>query len=212
MALLFCLSWSRIARCSLALALAITLDGCETTPPREMESSEEYAFLQNRYEIQGGSGFKYLYEYANGKKLSQGFWSLDLEGPRDLVHRIQPGETVLGVWIEYFPTSPRYPYAAGRPSNYDIYVRDVGGVYENERMTEAERANFGAWSGLSIDAKAGQIYQVGCRIEDGKAYVWIEAVGGEADGEIVSEVVPGLAITLFDRVWGIWQRLPDPLD
>ena len=187
------------------------LEACASSTVAESEKNADFAYLQNHYEIQNRAGFKYLFTHANDKKLSQGFWVLKLEGPRDLIHQIPPGRTVLGVWIEYFPTAPRYPYAEYRPFNYDIRISDRGGMYENKNITASERDLFRALNGLTIDAKAGRTYQVVCEIVDGRPYVWIEERGGENDGQIASEKLRGIWTGLFGR-WETVDDLPDPYE
>jgi len=174
------------------------------------EDDAGVAYLKNRYERQGASGFAYLFQFANGERLSSGFWSLERHGPRDLVHEIPAGETVLGLRINYFEISPGYPYAADTPDHWRIIVRDRGGMKPNARMTGEERSFLRARSGIRIDARAGRTYQIACKIKDGHALVWIEDVTDGDDPTVVSDVLYGLnEWGLSGQNWYVWTNLPD---
>ncbi len=182
-------------------------------PADRMILANEYAYLQNAYDAEGGSAFKYVFTHADDDKLPSGENFYNGTDRRELTHPIAPGPTVLGLRVEYYHVASRHPFGViDTGTHYDIFVRDIGGFPESELMNESERASVAGLNGITIDAEPGHVYRIRCRVENGRAQVWIEEVGGEDDGEPVSEPVIGLgARVFFERSWWVWQSLPDPI-
>jgi len=176
---------------SSAIIAMLLIAGC-ASEPRYVEPDGDTAHLQNRTERQGQARLDYFFEYADQQKLGPGFWSLQM--PADVVNKIRPGKTVVGLRILYTPAYGKNIFARGNDLQYFIFVRDLGFTADRiqqmtEQIAEAEPGSLSGLGGLSFDAEVGHTYQIGCRIENGQAFIWIE----EPDGSIVSDAVQGFA-------------------
>jgi hypothetical protein len=214
-------------RTPIPIIAMLLLTSCASVP-QYVESEGNVAYLQNRTQRQGQARFDYVFEYANGGKLETGGV---IRNPAKLVNKIQAGRVVVGLKITYIPAYGKNLFAMSNDRTYFIFVRDLGLSEERikqlgEQMPEAAPESFEALRGLTFDATSGQAYQAGCRIEDGRALVWIE----EPDGKIVSDTVFGFADaqhvvqTVFERGlqrpgvpnlgggWKFLDDLPDPVN
>jgi len=198
----------------------LLVTNCTSAPPPYVGPEGQGAYLQNRFEARGQARFKYYFQYSGREDLSpRGIDSTDA------IYKIPPGETVVGVRIIYTPAYGKNMFARANDRYYYIFVRNLG-FTENKSMTEAERASFSGLKGLRFDALVGHTYQVNCRIENGRAKVWIE----ELDGRIVSETVFGFAdarhvvrgqfgaswegswVPNLNGGWKVLDDLPDPIE
>jgi len=209
-----------LAKYSLIIVAFLVLSNCTTPPPPYAEPEGQGAFLQNRFEARGQARFKYYFQYAGSEDLSpRGVDSTDA------IYKIPPGKTVVGVRVIYTPAYGRNMFARANDRYYHIFVRNFG-FTGNKSMTEEERASFSGLKGLRFDALEGHTYQINCRIENGRAQVWIE----ELDGTTVSETVFGFADADYvvrgqlgaswegaaapnpASGWKVLDDLPDPID
>ncbi len=207
-------------RLSLTIAVSLLLASCASEPPLYIAPDGAGAYLQNRFEARGQARFKYYFEYAGKEDLSpRGIDSTEA------TYKIPPGQTVVGVRIIYTPAYGKNMFARANDRYYHIFARDLG-FSDNKSMTEAERANFSGLRGLSFDALEGHTYQTNCRIENGRAHLWIQ----EIDGATVSETVLGFAdaqhivrgqvgagwhgtgVPDLRLGWKVLDDLPDPVD
>jgi len=208
-------------------ALLILVAGC-ASEPRYLEPEGDSAYLQNRTESQGQARFTYLFEYANGLDISPSEWALKM--PANVRSNIYPGETVVGVQVIYTPAYGRNMFARMNDRMFYIFSRDLGFTeerlaYISENTSDVDYESLTGLRGLRFNAEVGVAYQVAARVEDGRAYLWIE----DADGNAVSETVVGVTDpycvtqSVYDagtiscmanlrHGWTVLEGLPDPLD
>jgi hypothetical protein len=208
-------------------ALLILVAGC-ASKPRYLEPEGDSAYLQNRIESQGQARFVYLFEYANGLDISPSDWTLKM--PAKITSKIYPGETVVGVQVVYTPAFGRNMFARMNDRMFYIFARDLGFteerlVYISNNTSDLGYESLTGLRGLRFNAEVGVTYQAAARVEDGRAYLWIE----DSDGNAVSETVVGVTdpycvtqstydagtfscTANLDHGWIVLEDLPDPLD
>ena len=220
----------KFTKTSLGVIILLLLASC-ASEPRQAEPEGDVAYLQNRADHPGRARFEYYFEQANEQELGPGFWETTL--PFKMIYKIPPGETVIGLKIVYVPAYGKNIFARGNDRYYYIFLRDLEFSeerieYMSEKIPEADPESLSGIRGLSFDAEGGSKYQIGSRIENGRAYVWIE----ELDGTILSDTVLGFAdahYTVHTRMevgmhsswhgapnlgggWKVLDDLPDPVN
>lgn len=236
-----------VRRSSFALLVLVIaqLTGCAPTPSY-ITPAGPGAYLQNRLVEKGNTRFFYFFEFAGiheleptgiNKALTKTRAIFKTNSPYDAKYKIVPGRTVVGVRVVYTPYFGTNVFSRMNDVYYHIFVRDLGFndqqiAYYEENLAGVEADDLSGTQGLEIDARAGKTYLANCRIENGRAYVWIENL----DGEVVSRTVTGFgepnpalhgawnemarastafpvpANTLPDprKGWGILNYLPEP--
>ena len=133
------------------------------------------AYLKNRIEFEGKARYSYFFIGAGQKELWPGWTTPGGKA----VYKIPPGKMALKLKIVYTPDA-RPGYAL--EDQYEIWVLEI-----------------------DLNALEGQTYQMDCRIEKGRAYIWIEDAGGKK----VSETAPGLKA--HRPYFLVWKTLPSPV-
>lgn len=134
------------------------------------------------------------------------------EAKLDTRYRVPAGEVRLGVEVLYFP--------GGGPAGSvgDALMTSVGVLFSDEarrrfsdfvdhyEILAVNHVNLdaGELGGLRVDARDGEVYRARCRIDGGRAWIWVE----DQSGRRVSQVAPGFAYR--DRRYWLWDTLPDP--
>ncbi len=169
------------------------LTACASTNPYNVPEGEG-ATLRNRMVAQGRAGFSYLFTAVDDKKLTPRVTTVNAR------YKIPSGENLISVQIQYGPSGGLTPFS----SPYNIYVVKVDWDAPQDRWSSGLR-------GIRLNAVAGETYEIGCRIEDGKAYVWLET----SDGEKVTEEILGIGkyegydVSKWGE-WWVWENLPPP--
>jgi hypothetical protein len=204
---------------------SLLVSGC-ASEPRYLEPGGDGAYLQNRTEMQGQARFIYLFEYANGLVISPSEWSLKM--PAKVKSKIYPGATVVGVQVIYTPAYGRNMFARLNDQMFYIFSRDLGLTEERlayiaDKSPDVEFESLTGVLGLRFEARVGVTYQAAARVEDGRAFLWIE----DSDGNVVSETVVGVTdpycvsqsvhdagtiacMADLDAGWTVLEGLPDP--
>jgi len=211
---------------SLTCLMPALIVGCASAP-RYIQPTGDVAYLQNRIQYYRQARFIYFFEFANGLDISAKEFAMT--APAKARASIYPGETVVGVKIVYTPAYSRNVFGRGNDRMYYIYARDLGMTddrlaFISENAPDVDVARISGLKGLRFRAEAGHTYQVASRIENGRAYIWIE----EPDGNAVSDTVLGVAdpgcivqtaleVGLANCMpdlrngWTVLDELPDPL-
>jgi hypothetical protein len=141
--------------------------------------------LQNRLEHRGQARLSFFYVSADSRVLKPGWTTAESEA----AYRIPAGPARLELKVVYTPRA-RGGFASALNEYYMIHVL---------------RTASGNPDGVFLNAMAGEAYTIDCRIEDGRAFVWIEDSGGVP----VTDEIPGLGLEV-GRYW-VWHNLP-PLE
>ena len=189
----------------LLIVASLFLTSCASVNPYNVPEGEG-AYLKNRIEYKGKSTYVYLFVDAATSAGRKGFDYTSDVADHDSIYRIPSGEIALGLTIKYFPKS-RPPSTFGdfleamsKPFSPATWAR----VKPFEIFIINPKVKVSGVEGIKLDALEGHTYQINCKIEDGKAYLWIE----DESGKIVSEVVRGLRA---GRLGGwYWEDLPQP--
>jgi hypothetical protein len=167
----------------LYVALLI-LAGCTTTSPY-VPAGGEGATLKNRLEYRGQARLSFFYVGVDSTVLKPGWTTAESEA----AYSIPAGPTRLELKVVYTPRA-RSGFASALNEYYMIHVL---------------RIPTGNPNGIFLNAIAGEVYTIDCRIEDGSAFVWIE----DSAGVPVTDEVPGFGLEV-GRYW-VWRNLP-PLE
>ena len=133
------------------------------------------AYLKNRIEYKGKARYSYFFVSAGKKGFSPGL--ITPEG--EAVYKIPSGKMGLRLKIVY---TPKARSGISLEDQYEIWVLKI-----------------------NLKSLEGYTYQINCKIENGKAYVWIEEVSGKK----VSETVFGLKADY--PYYLVWRTLPQPV-
>ncbi len=197
---------------SIALIIAfLYLASCASINPYNLAEGEG-AYLKNRQEHIGKAKFIYLF---NDAITSTGKKSFDPDintAEWDTIYNVPSGELTLGLRIIYFPEAGLDPTVGealklgftflfssesrsrvfGQVNHYLIWV-----INPEDKISGLE--------GVKINALEGITYRINSKIEDGKAYIWIED-----DNDVkVSETVRGISAE-YPNYW-LWDTLPPPV-
>lgn len=170
-------------KCLLCVALLISA-GCATTSPY-FPAHGEGAMLKNRLEHRGGARLSFFYVSVDSRELKPGWTTAE----SDAAYSIPDGPVRLELKVVYTPMA-RSGFASALNEYYMIHVF---------RSTSLDP------DGVLLNAVAGETYTIDCRIEDGRAFVWIEDSGGVP----VTDEVSGFGLEA-GRYW-VWRNLP-PLE
>jgi hypothetical protein len=167
------------------------LTACASTNPYNVPEGEG-AYVRNRMVAQGRASFSYLFTAVGDEQFAPKVTTINAR------YKIPPGENVLSVQIQYGPSGGLTPFS----SPYNIYVVKVDWDAPQDRWSSGLR-------GLTLNAVTGETYEIGCRIEDGKAYVWLETSAGEKVTEEVLGIgkYEGYDVSKWGQ-WWVWENLP----
>lgn len=141
--------------------------------------------LKNRLEHRGQARLSFFFASVDSLVLKPGWTTAESEA----TYRIPAGPSRLELKVVYTP----------------MFRGGLGSALNEYYMVHILRASSGDPDGVLLNAKAGETYTIDCRIEDGRAFVWIE----DASGVPVTEEVPGFGLEA-GRYW-VWRNLP-PLE
>ena len=133
------------------------------------------AYLKNRIEYKGKARYSYFFLSAGKEELWPGW----ITPQGKAIYKIPSGRMVLRLKIVYTP-DVRPGYAL--EDQYEIWVLKI-----------------------NLNALEGHTYQMNCKIEKGKAFIWIEEDGGKK----VSKTVLGLKA--HRPYFLVWETLPPPV-
>lgn len=184
----------------LLIAALLFLISCTSTNPYNLGESEG-SRLKNREVFKGNTRYIYIFDNVTTseerKILDPGIIADDVVEKR--IFQIPSGELTLGFNIRYTPN-----YKPG------FLYKNFQDIYEIMVINPTVRVE--GLEGVKINALEGYTYQINCKIEDGKAYIWIE----DESGKKVSETVRGIGATripgTFSYNYWLWENLPDPVD
>ena len=197
-------------RIALVIGVVLLLTGCPAVNPYQVPRNEA-AFLQNRDENIGPSYF--LYEFINAKS-SAGIRTFEPEATTwrdEAVYTIPAGEVAVGVLIYYYPD--RGPVAsAGEALSTSFAFLFSAKARDRVNAATTKYLIWGpspSWpvagpESLLLQAAKGETYHVNCRIDGGRAYLWIE----DSSGRQVSNEVPGYGIGKHNTLF-LWDDLPE---
>ena len=143
------------------------------------------AHLKNRKVSRGKARYSFRFLSAGGRSLTNTF----VVNPYGVAYRIPSGEITLKLKIVYIPNASVIGSFKNftKEYSYEIYV------FENIEKP------------LRLNALEGHVYQINCKVESGKAYIWIEDSGGER----VTDIKVGYGRD-YSEIF-IWETLPPPL-
>ena len=171
----------------LLITISLLTVSCASTNPYNITENKG-AYLKNRKEQKGKATF--IYTFSNGMT-SDGKRSQFFEGNKAknrVLYKIPSGEITLGLKILYFseggPVSSvgealdisfKFLFSSEARSRLDATI-------PHEILVINPEESFSGLEGIKLNALEGYTYQINCKIEDGKAYIWIE----DDSGKIVS--------------------------
>jgi len=185
------------------ISVCIFLINCASVNPYGVPEGEG-AILQSTTERNGKA--KYIYRF---KTVTTGTGTKKpLFVPKII---IPPGEIMVGVTIKYYYKGSYLELSLMQQVKVDLMAWDLS--YESQAEHDYYHNGIGIhvlndenWKGIKFDALKGETYHVNSRIENGKAFIWIEVNKGEK----VSEIVRGYGLR-FEDYW-LWETLPDPAE
>lgn len=162
------------------------------------------AYLKERIVHKDKSRYSYVFTSSitsAGKKL----FDMGLIRPeKEMTYKIPSGKITLNVKIIYTPEVREY-ITRHLEDKYEILVINIDPlVLDNMTIAESKSKNTSGLRGITINAMEGVTYQINCRIEDGKAYIWIE----DTNGNKASREVLGIGWR-SGHYW-LWETLPEP--
>jgi hypothetical protein len=178
----------------LLMVASLFLASCASLNPYNIEEGKG-AYLQNRREIKGKA--RYISEFRSIRPEAYGgqhrSLKLMIADEKGDVFTVPTGKLILGLDIYYSPKVVFRSYVCNLERFYDLVV-----INPKVDMPSS------ALQGIEINALEGHVYHVNCKIEDGKAFIWIE----DEDGNRVSEVVRGFRVDYSG--YSLWENLPSP--
>ena len=189
------------------------LISCTSTNPYNLAENEG-AHLRNRIEIKGKAKYVYMFHSEitseGWKYLDPGLIADDPVGKR--IYKIPTGKITLGLSILYSPDAgPDLTVGGAVALSLQVfYSSEARSRYANivnpyEIAVINPKENISGLEGIKINALEGYTYQIACKIENGKAYIWIE----DDSGNKVSETVRGVGAS-YPNYW-LWEDLPEPV-
>ncbi|MDH3432134.1 MAG: hypothetical protein OEQ14_19225 [Gammaproteobacteria bacterium] len=174
------MSLQRLLLCAAQLVLV----GCAGTNAH-VPPDAAGATLQNRIEHRGQARLSFFYVSVDSGALKPGWTTAESVA----AYRIPAGPARLELKVVYTPRA-RGGFASALNEYYLIHVL---------------RTPSGNPDGIFLNATAGETYTIDCRIEDGRAFVWIE----DSSAVPVTDEVPGFGLEA-GHYW-VWRNLP-PLE
>jgi hypothetical protein len=180
------------------------LAGCSSVNPYGLNEGTG-AYLKERLEYRGKARFAYVFtaaETSEGKK----YFDMGLIRREEvMIYKIPPGEITLNLKIIYTPEVRSY-ITRHFEDKYEIRVIKLDPfILEDMTIEEAESFRTSGLKGISFNALEGQTYQINCKIDNGKAYIWIEDISGKK----VSQDVFGIGVRSGE--YFPWETLPPPV-
>lgn len=196
----------------ICLSVAVLfLTGCASTNPYNIADGEG-AYLKNSKVTKGKTTL--FYAFTSGMT-PDGKWVQFYEGneARDhVIYKIPSGNISLGLKILYYykggpvqvvgdalDTSFKYLFSSKARGKLDSYMDHF------EILVVNSKNPVGYLQGININAKEGNSYYINCKIQNGKALIWIE----DQNGEPVSDMVRGVGYK-HSKYW-LWNNLPEPI-
>lgn len=185
------------------------LSGCASINPFEVPQGEG-AYLKNREEFKGQSYFVYDFINASTIKDYKSFEPDATTATYDAVYQIPSEEMTIALKILYYPKrGPVSSVGEALATSFGIFTSQKARSRFNDATTVYEiwvinpKRQLVGLEGIKLNATKGQTYQANCKIEGGKAYVWLE----NNEGERVTETVRGIGVTKRFEYF-VWQNLP----
>jgi len=191
------------------LMASLLLTGCPAVNPYHVPAGEG-AHLQNRRANQGSSYFEFLFKNAVTTEGQESFEPEATDAAYEALYTIPSGDLTVGLTIRYFPeegpvksvgealgVSFKFLFSSEARERFDSSTT----FYELRVINPESRLS--GLEGLKLHADKGKTYQINCKIEDGKAYIWLE----DKNGERVTDIVRGLGITKHGEYF-YWEDLP----
>jgi hypothetical protein len=195
----------------LLITASLFLISCASINPYDIPEGQG-AYLKNRAEQKGKAKYIYAFNDAVTTEGKKSFEPDSTTAEKDAIYKIPSGEVTLGLRILYSPEavqdltvgdavalSFQVLYSSEARSRYDNIVNPY------EILVINPEENISGLEGVKINALEGYTYQIACKIENGKAYIWIE----DDSGNKVSETVRGVGAS-YPNYW-LWEGLPKPV-
>jgi len=193
----------------LILMASLLLTGCPSVNPYHVPAGEG-AYLQNHRENQGRSYFEFLFNNAVTSEGRESFTPEATDAAYVAHYTIPPGDLTVGLTIRYFPEEgPVKSVGEALGVSFKFLISPEARERFNSSTTFYElrvinpESRVSGLEGLKLHAEKGQTYQINCKVEKGKAYIWLE----DKNGERVTDVVRGLGITMHGEYF-YWDNLP----
>lgn len=191
------------------IVASLFLTSCASVNPYNVPEGTG-SYLKNREEYKGKSYFVYLFQDAVTSVGKKSFEPDATTWAYDAIYKIPSGDIKVGLKILYYPkegpvssvgeaigTSFKIFFSSDARSRFDAATT----IYEIRVINLKEKVS--GLEGIKLHAINGQAYQINCKVENGKAYVWIE----DDSGKRISEVVRGFGVTKHNEVF-VWEDLP----
>ncbi|TNF92922.1 MAG: hypothetical protein EP297_12890 [Gammaproteobacteria bacterium] len=188
------------------------LASCASVNPYNVPEGQG-AYLLNTGQRHGGA--KYIYEFTSAvtSKGKEYFFSDSAAiAKKDVIYKIPSGKMTLGLKILYFPDAgPELTVGEAVGLSFQVlYSPEARTRYDNvinpyEILVINPEEKVSGMEGIKINALEGLTYQIACKIENGKAYIWVE----DDSGNKVSETVRGIGFR-YPSYW-LWEDLPQPV-